>query len=243
MYLCACFVERTWRFGLPLVLAFVEGGFQAIAVLGFASPLACSLLGPAVGRALDKVYRPYGLGAMVAAQGLAVALSCLVVLTVAGSTTGVPFGQSPLFGALLLLSMVERLTAVASELAIERDWVTQLSGEEGGQAGLVATLGGHGAGLHPRGSGAQAAPGLSSPLSSAGKGNTRALAKSNAMLRRTDLGCELVGSLLFGTMYSRVGLVPAVWVTAGLAVAFLPVQLAFIYKVRGTGSRRRNSWI
>ena len=28
LYACACFVERTWRFGLPLVLAFVEGGFQ-----------------------------------------------------------------------------------------------------------------------------------------------------------------------------------------------------------------------
>lgn len=48
MYFCACFVERTWRFGLPLVLAFVEGGFQAIAILGFVAPLACSLLGPAV---------------------------------------------------------------------------------------------------------------------------------------------------------------------------------------------------
>ena len=49
MYFCACFVERTWRFGLPLVLAFVEGGFQAIAILGFVAPLACSLAGPAVG--------------------------------------------------------------------------------------------------------------------------------------------------------------------------------------------------
>ncbi len=28
LYAFACFVERTWRFGLPLVLAFVEGGFQ-----------------------------------------------------------------------------------------------------------------------------------------------------------------------------------------------------------------------
>lgn len=48
MYFCACFVERTWRFGLPLVLAFIPGGFQAIAILGFVAPLACSLAGPAV---------------------------------------------------------------------------------------------------------------------------------------------------------------------------------------------------
>lgn len=49
MYFCACFVERTWRFGLPLVLAFIPGGFQAIACLGFVAPLACTLAGPAVG--------------------------------------------------------------------------------------------------------------------------------------------------------------------------------------------------
>ena len=48
MYFCACFVERTWRFGLPLVLAFIPGSFQAIAILGFVAPLACSLAGPAV---------------------------------------------------------------------------------------------------------------------------------------------------------------------------------------------------
>jgi hypothetical protein len=47
-YFCACFIERTWRFGLPLCLAFIPGGFQAIATLGFAAPLACSLAGPAV---------------------------------------------------------------------------------------------------------------------------------------------------------------------------------------------------
>ena len=128
MYLCACLVERTWRFALPLVLAFVDGGYQAIAVLGFVSPLACSLLGPAVGRTLDRVYRPYGLGVMVALQGVAIIASGLVVLT-AASNPVTAIADGPLFAALLLLSMVERLTAIASELAIERDWVTQLSGE------------------------------------------------------------------------------------------------------------------
>ena len=36
LYACACFVERTWRFGLPLVLAFVEGGFPVGGVGGVA---------------------------------------------------------------------------------------------------------------------------------------------------------------------------------------------------------------
>ena len=57
MYCLACIVERTWRFGLPLVLATIPGGWQAIALLGFASPLASSLLVPAVGQALDRTYR------------------------------------------------------------------------------------------------------------------------------------------------------------------------------------------
>jgi hypothetical protein len=129
VYMAACIVERTWRFALPLVLAYVEGGYRAIAVLGFVSPLFCSLLGPALGRVLDKVYRPYGLGLMLSLQGLAIMASGLVVLAAAASPSAV-LSEGPLFAALLLLSGLERLTAMLSELAIERDWVTQLAGKD-----------------------------------------------------------------------------------------------------------------
>ena len=190
MYLCACLVERTWRFALPLCLAYVEGGYQAIAVLGFVSPLACSLIGPAAGRLLDKMYRPYGLSLMVGLQGLAIIASGLVLLAATASTT-VQFTDGPLFVALLVLSMVERLTAICSELVIERDWVTQLSGKD----------------------------------------NAFALASSNAMLRRTDLMCELVGSLAFGWLYSGLGLSVSVASATFLAAALLPAQLLSIFKV------------
>jgi hypothetical protein len=36
--------------------------------------------------------------------------------------------KSPVFTILLGLSMVEKLAAITSEVAIERDWVTQLCG-------------------------------------------------------------------------------------------------------------------
>jgi hypothetical protein len=98
-------------------------------VLGFVSPLACSLLGPAAGRLMDRVYRPYGLGAMVALQGAAIVASGLVVLA-ASTNPLVPLTESAWFGLLLVLSMLERLTAIASELAVERDWVTQLAGKD-----------------------------------------------------------------------------------------------------------------
>jgi hypothetical protein len=123
-------VERTWRFGLPLVLAFVEGGFQAIAILGFVAPLACSLAGPAVGRMLDSVYRPLGLGAMLALQDGAIALSSLALIAVARSGASGPLASSPLFGLLVVLAMLEKLASISSELAIERDWVTQLAGKQ-----------------------------------------------------------------------------------------------------------------
>ena len=45
MYACSCLVERSWRFGLPLVLASVKGGFQTVAITGFFSPVAVAIFG------------------------------------------------------------------------------------------------------------------------------------------------------------------------------------------------------
>lgn len=129
VYMAACLVERTWRFAVPLVLSYIEGGYRAIAVLGFVSPLFCSLLGPVLGSILDKMYRPYGLGLMLVLQDLAIIASGLVVLATV-ARPGMSLTDGPLFSMLLVLSGIERLTAVLSELAIERDWVTQLSGKD-----------------------------------------------------------------------------------------------------------------
>ncbi|KAL4440206.1 hypothetical protein ABPG75_003207 [Micractinium tetrahymenae] len=128
MYFCACILERTWRFGLPLVLAFIPGGFQAIAILGFVAPLACTLAGPAMGRLLDRVYRPLGLGAMLAVQDLCILLSCGALA--AAARTGAPLASTPLFPLMVGLAMLEKLSSISSELAIERDWVTQLAGKQ-----------------------------------------------------------------------------------------------------------------
>jgi iron-regulated transporter 1 len=127
---------------------------------------------------------------MVGLQGIAIMASGLVVLTAAANHT-VKFVDSPLFIVLLLLSMMERLTAILSELAIERDWVTQLSGKD----------------------------------------NALALASSNAMLRRTDLSCELVGSLAFGWLYSTAGLFISVAAATFLALISLPAQLISIFRI------------
>ncbi len=64
-------------------------------------------------------------------------LAGIVLLRALSAGPHVVLTESPLFLVLLVLAMVERLTAFAGEVAIERDWVTQLSGGlgvVGGQA-------------------------------------------------------------------------------------------------------------
>lgn len=71
----------------------------------------------------------------------------------------------------------------------------------------------------------------SPPALRAGKHNRQALAQSNATLKRTDLVCELVGSLAFGWAYSQAGMLAAVGLTSAVAVAALPAQWVAIYRV------------
>lgn len=52
------------------------------------------------------------------------------------------------------------------------------------------------------------------------------------MLRRTDLTCELVGSLAFGWLYTTAGVMVSVAAATMLAVVFLPMQLYCIFWVR-----------
>lgn len=62
-------------------------------------------------------------------QDLSILVSSLAVVAAARSMAGgAPLAASPLFGLLVALAMSEKLTSICSELAIERDWVTQLAG-------------------------------------------------------------------------------------------------------------------
>ncbi len=79
-----------------------------------------------MGRLLDNVYRPLGLGAMLAVQDLCILLSCGALAVAA--RTGAPLASTPLFPLMVVLAMLEKLSSISSELAIERDWVTQLAG-------------------------------------------------------------------------------------------------------------------
>jgi hypothetical protein len=130
LYFTACLMERTWRFALPLILANIE--YRAVAVLCFVSPLACFAFAPAIGSILDTVDRSMGVATLLGVQCISIILSgLLLILAFAWS---IPITHGLVFIAILALSMIEKLAAVTSEVAIERDWITRLCGKENSAA-------------------------------------------------------------------------------------------------------------
>lgn len=99
-----------------------------MAILCFVSPLACSLFAPRVGRLLDSVDRAVGVASLLGLQCFSIIASGLILLIAFHFSISILV--APIFHILLLLSMMEKLAAVTSEVAIERDWVTQLCGKE-----------------------------------------------------------------------------------------------------------------
>lgn len=99
-----------------------------MAMLCFVSPLACSLFAPRVGRLLDSVDRALGVASLLGLQCFSIIASGLILLLAFHYSLSITV--APIFHIVLLLSMMEKLAAVTSEVAIERDWVTQLCGKE-----------------------------------------------------------------------------------------------------------------
>ena len=186
---------------------------------------------------LDSVYRPLGLGAMLVAQDLSILLSCGALVSLGShAAAGLPLVSSPLWGVMLLLAMTEKLGSICSELAIERDWSTQLAGELGvvgwwGQVVRCFPVCGVSAGMRRQCAKTRPHAISSAANGCAGKPNVTALAHCNANLRRTDLATELVGALIFGYVYSVGGLRASMAFTATLAAAAIPLQLLFIRRI------------
>lgn len=105
-------------------------GYRAVAVLGFISPLACSVLAPTIGRYLDGISRPKGLASLLTAQCISIILSGILIGFASLDPASWTITLAPIFPALLVLAMLEKLAAITSEVAIERDWITQLCGEK-----------------------------------------------------------------------------------------------------------------
>lgn len=106
-----------------------------MAVLCFASPLAVLLFAPIIGQKLDASRRS-GLfvWALLLVQVTSIVLSGVLLSMAFWTGTSIIGGWA--FVVLLALQMVEKLSAVTSEVAIERDWITRICGR-GNTAGLA----------------------------------------------------------------------------------------------------------
>ncbi|KAG0616218.1 hypothetical protein M758_5G099300 [Ceratodon purpureus] len=132
-YFASCFVEHTWRFAWPAVIAVMHHTLLPVAVVSFVSQLVIFAAGPWVGALMDSMPR------VVAFKGLCV-VQTLSMLTSAGVTIYALSGSAPIastatvlflqpwFLILVAASAVERLTGLASGVAFERDWVVLLAG-------------------------------------------------------------------------------------------------------------------
>ena len=230
LYLFSCALERSWRFLFPIALLSVSplDTLWAISLLSVASSLACSLLGPVVGRLLDQVWRPLGLATLLVVQDVCIATKAALLAT---APTTVPLTQQQArFGLFLVCCCLEKLTAIASELEVERDWVSRLAG------GAHVN---HAPCLLPRlrrwgpctNFPCQPAAALLLWCCAAGKTNVVSLANSNSWLRRMDLAMEASGAFAFGWMSTTLGVIPSLVVASALGLAVIPVQLFFIARI------------
>ena len=138
--------------------------------------------------------------------------------------------RSPWFILLVACSMLERLSAFASDVALERDWITQVRAHQHWPmrpviftAWSFAVVGMRGA-IH-----AHIVTDCCLQLS--GKANQGALSHSNAVLRRLDLLSEMGGTLALGCCMSWFGAPRTLAALSALVAAALPAMLALVDKV------------
>jgi len=129
-YLASSLSERSFLFGLPVVLATAPDSFSAIAFVAFVTSLFTFVCGPAAGHVLDRLPRFYGLVSCLLVQAAAIVVALVATYNLFASPTVQPLKHAPLYPLLLAASCVERLAAIVSDVAYERDWLVQLAGRE-----------------------------------------------------------------------------------------------------------------
>lgn len=122
----AAWGERSWEFGAGLLLLQInndsEERLRLTALLVLAECTACSLLGPRIGRAVD---RTSFLGSAVLTLGI----QNIAIATAAGFLLWAFDRQDNLLlaGGAIAFSVVARLASVGSTITVEKRWVTALS--------------------------------------------------------------------------------------------------------------------
>ena len=137
-----CVVERTWRFAIPLLMGRLLCGdavpskegmdvaYESVAVVGFWAQTFMFSSGMWIGGIIDSIPRKQLLRWVLCIQSVAVIASCLFLLCASpGNVNLQTFRSSWLFKGLAATCIIERLSALGSDVSLERDWVVVLVGK------------------------------------------------------------------------------------------------------------------
>nr|PNR27283.1 hypothetical protein PHYPA_029435 [Physcomitrium patens] len=133
IYFASCFLEHTWRFALPAVIAVMHHTLLPVAVVSFVSQLVIFAAGPWVGALMDSMPRVHAFKCLCVVETLSMLTSAGVTIYALNgaapmaSTATVLFLQ-PWFLVLVVASAVEQLAGLGAGIAFERDWVILLAG-------------------------------------------------------------------------------------------------------------------
>ncbi|KAA3487160.1 solute carrier family 40 member 3, chloroplastic-like [Gossypium australe] len=123
-------VEQLWNFAWPSAIALLHPSLLPVAVMGFFTKLVIIIGGPLVGKLMDHSPRVPSYIFLNAVQASAQLLSVAMIIH-AHSFSSASASSSllhPWFAVLVIAGAIERLSGVALEVAMERDWVVLLAG-------------------------------------------------------------------------------------------------------------------
>ncbi|KAJ5329630.1 iron-regulated transporter [Penicillium brevicompactum] len=198
--------SRVFEFGAVLYLATIyPGTLLPMSVYALSRGLAAIILASAVGHFIDVTNRLKVVRLSIVLQRLAVAASCAIFYLLKVSTQ-MPRGLNiSLLVALACLACVEKLCSIMNLVAVERDWVVVVAGNNHEIcAHLVA---------------------LKTCLLIA-----LCVLAMNAQMRRIDLVCKLIGPLFIASM-DVISTDTAILVNFGMNVCSVVVEYHSIAKV------------
>jgi solute carrier family 40 (iron-regulated transporter), member 1 len=136
------FNSRVFEFGAFLFLATIyPNSLRPASIYALSRAGSAAILSPVVGQWIDSCERLRVLQTSIAGQRLPVALSCLLLFSMARYPThfdGEIMKASCLI-ALSLFACVEKLAAIMNTIAIERDWVVVIAGNDESMLSSMST--------------------------------------------------------------------------------------------------------
>jgi len=126
--------SRGFEFGAVLFLSTIyPGTLLPLSVYALCRALAAIVFSPAVGRYIDSTNRLTVIRRSILGQRLAVAASCAAFLALLLLKETLPsYVVYAFFTGLVLLACIEKISIIANTIAVERDWVVVIAGDNKG---------------------------------------------------------------------------------------------------------------